>query len=332
METTTIDNELLPAISETGVDTEIQQMLVERFTPFLEQVREWKQKAETLVVTDISQTAEMKMARVARLAIRDIRLDADKTRKELKEDSLRYGRAVQGVYNVIEAAISPIEKHLEEQEKFKEREEAKQRAILKAKREDEAEPLRQYIPYGIDFSEITQEDFNKLINGAKLQRQQAIELAEKAEADRVARLKSEAEERERLRVENERLKSEAEEREKELQDERNKLEQHQRAANIEAARLRKEAEAAAAEQRAEADRLQKELDDKKAAEQRAEADRLAAIESDLSKGDKAKFADLLEDLKSFKTKFEFKSKKYKMLYIAIAELIEKIIVYANQKV
>ena len=58
----------------------------------------------------------MQEARIARLALRDIRIQADKTRKALKEESLRYGKAVQGVYNVIEYLITPIEKHLEERE------------------------------------------------------------------------------------------------------------------------------------------------------------------------------------------------------------------------
>ena len=38
----------------------------EQFIPFFDKAIEWRQKAEALVVTDISQTREMKMAREAR--------------------------------------------------------------------------------------------------------------------------------------------------------------------------------------------------------------------------------------------------------------------------
>lgn len=324
-------NELAVVVQEIAVDNEIQQMLVERFTPFLEQARDWKEKAESLVVTDITQTHEMKMAREARLALREIRLSADKLRKELKEDSLRYGRAVQGVYNVIEAVISPIEKHLEHQEKFKEIYDAQQREALRLLRESLVAEVRQYMIHNINLGEITEEDFNRLWTGAKLQKQAADEAAAKAELERIARNKAEAEERERLRIENERLKAEAEKREAEMEAERMRLIDEQRRANIEAAKAKKEAEEKAAAERRERERIEAELKAKKEAEAQAEAERQAALEAQLAKGDKQKIADLVEDLKNLKTKFEFRSKKYKMLYFSVNELIDKIINYITSK-
>lgn len=328
---TTINNELAVVVSESAVDTEIQQMLIERFTPFLEQASDWKQKAESLVVTDISQTREMKMAREARLALREIRLAADKTRKELKEDSLRYGRAVQGVYNVIEAVISPIEKHLEEQEKFKELYELKQREALRIEREELSKQYREFMIANINLGEITQEDFERLLHGAKLQKEAVIQAKLKAEAEAKAEHERKELERERLRIENEQLKAAAEARERERQAELDRIEQQQRKANIAAAKgvavlvLKAEAE------RKEKERLLAELRAKEEAEARAEAERQAAIEAELSKGDKAKIADLIAELEGLKTKFEFKAKKNKALYLSVIALLEKIIVYINQK-
>jgi hypothetical protein len=284
-----------------------------------------------LIVTDISQVREMKMAREARLALREIRINADKLRKELKEDSLRYGRAVQGVYNVIETNIIPIEKHLEAQEKFKEIYEMQQREALRIEREQLVFDVRQYMFANVNLGEITEEDFQRLWTGAKLQADAAQQAALKAESDRIAKEQAEAQERERLRVENERLKEEAFNREIERRAELDRLEAEQRKANIEAARIRKEAEQKAAEARKEADCLAAELKAKQDAEARAEAERLAAIEADLSKGDKAKIADLVADFRALKTKYEFRSKKYKTLYISVTELIEKIIVYITTK-
>lgn len=338
MNSTKTESPLAVAALETGLEISIQEMLVSRFTPFLEQTAEWRERAESLVVTDINQTREMKMAREARLALREIRINADKLRKELKEDSLRYGRAVQGVYNVIETNISPIEKHLEAQEKFKEIYEMKQREAIRAQREAlriEREALtfdvRDYMILNINLGEITQDDFEKLHNVAKIQKQDADNAAEKAEAERIERMKAEAEERERMRLENEQLKAEAVKRETERRAELDRIEFEQRKANIEAARIRKEADEKVAVERAELERLQSELRAKVEAEQRAEAERIAAIEVELGKGDKAKFDDLISDFRALKTKYEFKSKKHKALYVSVCELIEKIMVYISSK-
>jgi colicin import membrane protein len=327
----TINNELAIVISETQVPDEMQKSLIEYFTPFLEQAADWKEKAESLVVTDITQTHEMKMAREARLALREIRLAADKTRKLLKEDSLKYGRAVQGAYNVIEAAISPIEKHLEEQEKFKELYELQQKEKLRLEREELSKDVREYMIVNINLGEITQTDFERMLNGAILQKQAAEQAAIKAEEDRQARLKEEALEREMLRVENEKLKAAAEEKERETRAELDRLEQEQRKANIAAAKLKKEAEAKLAAEKAEKEKLMAELKAKEEAKAKAELERQALIEAELTKGDKAKIADMIADLEAIKTKYEFKAKKNKILYLAVISLLDKIIVYINQK-
>ncbi len=328
---TEIQNELLPAVSESGVGEAVEQLLIERFTPFLEEAKGWKEKAESLVVTDISQVREMKMAREARLAIREVRINADKARKELKEDSLRYGRAVQGVYNVIESVIAPIEDHLLNQEKFKERYEQLLKAELRAEREKITAPYREYLYANIDLGELIEEDFEKMLNGAKLQKQQADDLAAKVEADRVARIKAEVEERERLRIENEKLKEQAIVREVEMQKERDRLEAEQRKANIEAARVRKEAEAVAEKERIEREKLKAELKAKEDAEAEAEAAKQAAIEAEAAKGDKQKMVDLIAELSSLPLKYSFKSKKHMAIHKAIVDLVSKTVSYAESK-
>lgn len=111
-------NELITEVQKSTVEPTTASMLIESFNPLFQQAKTWKEKAEQLIVTDENQIDKMNDARDARLALKKIRVEADHLRKKLKEDSLRYGKAVQGVYNVIEFLISPIEKHLEEQERF----------------------------------------------------------------------------------------------------------------------------------------------------------------------------------------------------------------------
>lgn len=106
METKEKTNELIKVVDASGLESQTGNYIKEKFLPFFDQAEEWKEKAESLIITDVAQTHEMKMAREARLALREIRVEANKKRIELKQDSLLYGKAVQGVYNVIEDLIA----------------------------------------------------------------------------------------------------------------------------------------------------------------------------------------------------------------------------------
>lgn len=85
-----------------------------------------------------------------------------------------------------------------------------------------------------------------------------------------------------------------------------------------------------AEQAAKA-KLEAELKAKKDAEEKAKLEKEALAEAELSKGDKEKFEDFMKDLEVLKTKYQFKSKKYKGLMTSSAELIEKIISFLKPK-
>lgn len=299
-------SDIVKVIQESGLEKPTAESLQKSFMPFFEKAQEWKTKAETIVVTDESQKAEMALARTARLELKQIRVEADKTRQALKEDSLRYGKAVQGVYNVIEFLIKPIEGYLETQEKFAEIQAANRKAALADLRNTELAPYRDFVPYNLDLGGMSEEDYTKLLNGAKLQLSAKLEAERKAEQERIERAKAEAEERERVRLENERLKVEAAERERQIaaeRVEREKVEAEARAkaeaerkeaeekARIEREKLeaaRKEAEAKAAAERAERERIEAEMKakaEKEAAEKRArdEAERKAKAAPDREK-------------------------------------------------
>lgn len=233
-------NEL--AVIVDGLEKETQQTLLDNFLPLFEKAKDWKEKAEKLVVTDATQLTEMKQARDARLALKEIRVNADKVRKNLKEDSLRYGKAVQGVYNVIEYLIAPIETHLQEQEDFAKIAEAKRKSALKVERESLLQP------FGIttDFyklDEMDEKTFQTLYTNSKTTYEKQIEDAKKAEEERIAREQEEIKERERIRLENERLKEEAKAKEAEAKKEREAFEEKLREENRKAEaknQLRKE--------------------------------------------------------------------------------------------
>lgn len=247
------------------------------FKAAFEQAEKWRVQALAIKVTSIDQKAEMKLARTIRLELKGVRVAAEKTRKALKEDALRMGKAIDGVNNLLLAAVVPLEKHLEEQEQFGERLIEAERQATLARRTAELAPYLsegQIIP-ALDV--MSAEQFADYLEDAKTLHAAKIEAAKRAEAERIAKEQAEAAERERLRIENERLMKEAAEREKAAKAEREAAEKAQREA---AEKARKEREAIEAKAKAEREAAERELarikaENEKAA--RAEALRQQAL-------------------------------------------------------
>jgi len=201
--------ELSNAAKAENIAPEQIESLQSSFMPFFQQASEWKGKAMAIQVTSIEQKEAMKDARTARLALKGIRVDTEKRRKEMKEESLRKGKAIDGMANVIFYLIEPIEKHLQEQEDFAARLEAKEREETRQLREAEAGPYMAFFPQTIDLATVTDNDFARLLNGAKLQKQAADAERKRQEDEATEKVRIESEAREAMRVENELLRQEA---------------------------------------------------------------------------------------------------------------------------
>lgn len=226
----TIEVTEVPAISplETAivnVSAENKAAIKTSFQSFLDESAEWKAKADALVITSEDQIAEMKEARTARLALVKIRTAADKTRKDLKDESTKYGNAVQAAYNLIKATIEPIEAHLEKQEKFAEVARLKRETELASERSKLLVQYAAFAPRGLPLGTMSVEDFEMALNGAKLlfdadkkqkaeaeELRKALEASEKEKADQLAALLEQArkEEREKSEKEKAELREKAE--------------------------------------------------------------------------------------------------------------------------
>ncbi len=172
------ENQLQTIVKDSGLEPAKATVMLEKFQNYFEIAAEWEQKANAIVVTNAEQTAEMQMAKAGRLFLREKRIAVEKTRKELKEQALREGKAIDGIANVLKALIVPIEEHLKKQEDF---------VVIR----EEAEKAK-----------ILQEILDK---------READRIAqEKAEAEAIA------EEQKRIKIENEKLKADAEKREKKI--------------------------------------------------------------------------------------------------------------------
>jgi colicin import membrane protein len=275
--------------------------LREAFAPHFQKVHEIAAQAATV------KPDEPKKARAARLALREVRCAAENTRKAQKEDSLRRGKAIDGIYNVLEYQVVPMEQALQQIEDAEEIRERNRKAALAA---DRSEKLRPFMdPTHMSLGEMDEQAFDLLLSGARTAHQNKIdqEAREKAQreaderkaaADRAAKEEADRVERERLKAENERLAKEAEQRraEQEAKDREAAAERQRLAAQAEADR--RKAEIAEAEARrlrdaamAEAVRLADEKAAKEKAEQEAKAKAARAPE-------KAKVAKLAADIRA----------------------------------
>lgn len=268
-----MDNQLQVILNEQKIVGDSAKSLIEAFgAPFTEAgdiIRTYKE----IVVTDESQTDIMAIAKEKRLSLKRIRTGVESKRKELKEDSLRIGKAIDGVARYIKENIEPAEEYLELQEKFAEIKKAERLAKIKA---DRVEKLMQYTDdismYNID--NLEDETFEFLLAKVKKEYDDKI-AAEKAESERLA--KEEADriaEQERIVAENAKLRKEAEEKEIALAIERKKEADKQ--AKIDAER-QKELEAERAKVEVERAKLQaiedaKRAEDEKLRKEQAEAE------------------------------------------------------------
>ncbi len=281
--------EALQIINETGVEQSTATQLRTAFNDMFANADKWLAQAKAIKVTDISQTREMKMARELRLTIRQIRCDAENTRKRLKADALAKGKAIDGIANVLKALIEPVEAHLQEQEDFAKRVEEQKREELRQARNLAIMPYSEFFSMspGFDLSAMSQEQFDAMLEGLKMKKDAKESAERKMEELRLAeeeRLRKESEEKARL---------EAEQREKErLERERLLKEAQDKAAEEAKKRLEVERKAKAEREKAEADRKKSEAEQ---AEIRAKAEKEATEAKAKADAEKAKIQAKLDE-------------------------------------
>ena len=283
----------------TDLEPESAMVLRASFDTLFAQAEEWTERARGIRVTSLDQKREMKLARESRLALREIRVKAEHTRKRLKEDSTRRGKAIDGMANIIKALIEPIEIHLLEQETFAERHEQARKSELRSAREEALRALgTDPAPYA-NLGETDEATWAATLQDAKDAHAARAEAAKEAEAVRVEAERIVAEKREAARVAAAREKADRElaaraqaEENARLKTEREAIEaKHatERAAQREAA---ERAEEEARKARAEKERAEQELAAERA---RADAERRAEEERQAAAAAEARAAELAPD-------------------------------------
>lgn len=207
------DSQLAVVVQESGLPESTVKNLMQSFLEDSQKADEIIQEAKNITVTSENQTEIMAKAREKRLLLKNIRVNVEHTRKELKEQSLREGKAIDGMANIIKAIVMPVENYLEKQEKFADIKAAERKANRLAKRIGLLSPFVENTSlYNLD--DMEDEAFDKLLQEAKDAHKARIEAAKKAEAERLAKEEADRKEQERVRQENEKLKAQAAETER----------------------------------------------------------------------------------------------------------------------
>jgi hypothetical protein len=291
-------SELVKVIEAAGLAASTSETLLVSFGGHFCDMQEATSKAANIVVTDENQTAAMKAAKVARLEVKKVRTATENTRKLVKEDALRFGKAVDAVAGMIRGECEKVETRLEECETYAERAEAKRAEVRRIERATKLMPFGTDVRF-FDLGGMSDEAWDNLFTRER-EAFEGRQAKAREQEEAAKREKAELEAREtKLREENARLRAEVAERELKAKAEREANE----------AQLRAEREKIDAERR-EADRVISELnamreeaeaaDRAKAAAEQAQREREErAAQAAADAPDAAKLRALAEQIRTF---------------------------------
>lgn len=202
------NNKLQVILAEQGIEKSDVGKLVEAFGGPFEEAGVILETYQNIKVTDVNDTAGMQKAREARLLLKKARTTVENSRKELKADIVKQGKAIDSVARFVKEEIEPAEQYLQLQEDFAVIAKAEAEAKLKAER---VEKLMQYTDDVslYNFETMTVEQFDNLLATLKSSHEAKLAEAKRIEDERIAKEKKDAEDREAQRQENEKLKAEA---------------------------------------------------------------------------------------------------------------------------
>lgn len=261
------------------------------FAPLYAKAGELIRSVESLSVTDPTQLTEMGQARDARLALRRVRVDADKRREELKAESLRLGSTIQRAYNELAQKIEPMEEKLLGMEQFAQRIEAQRKAETKVKREIELGAFVANLAF-YDLANMPEKDYADLLASSRMAVEKRVADEKAANDARIALAKL---------VEAQRKADD----EKRIEEARwsaaqtAKVQAKLKAERDEAEKARKAAEKVAADAKARADKLAEDARQAKAAEAKKAAAEARAKKKAEKAPDNEKIAECVKRLIEF---------------------------------
>jgi len=302
-----MSNKITVILNEQGIALSDFDKLAQAFGAPYEEAGQVLSTYKNIVVTDVQDVAGMAKAREARLLLKKTRTTIENKRKELKEDIVKQGRAIDTVARLVKEEIEPAEEYLELQENFAKLKLEEEKAKIKAERTEKLLKYTNDISY-YNLDTMSSEQFDTLLANLKNAYEAKLAEAKRLEEQRIADEKAKAEEAERIRQENEKLKAEAEAREKKEAEEkaiRDKAEAERVAeqakkdaeAQAERDRIQAEADAKIEAERKKTEALEQEKRDREAEEARKKAEAEEQARKELLAPDRAKLDKLALEIK-----------------------------------
>jgi hypothetical protein len=255
--------------AEYGLEESKASEIKAMFVPMLSKMEELEAQYNDVLKQEISPET-CQQAKDLRLAYVKVRTGTAEIHKNLKAFYLNGGRFVDAFKNTQAFASGEKEKTLKAIEDHFENMEFERMKKLREARVELLKPYSDIEPLAL--GSMQQDVFDNYLAGVKLAHETKIAAEKKAEEDRLAKEKADAEAREEQRLENIKLKAEAEEKERLVEIERKKnakiLADQKTKADKERADLLAKNEA----ERKEKERLEKQIADKKAADDKAKRD------------------------------------------------------------
>ncbi len=275
------------------VETPEEKDLLQTYSalPELASLKKLINEGKAIRVNSELDVDQMAQAREYRLKLKSARCAVDNKRKELKREYLLKSRAIDGVANILEYVISPVEKHLEKQEKFIEYKREKELDALELDRKAKLGVYIKDVSF-FNLREMSEEGFAQLLDGSKAAYEAQREAELVAAEERARKELEDKEEQERVLQENERLKKESEERD--AAEKARRQEEEKKLASERAAREKAEAEARRIKE--EADRKAKSETDEKERQEKARKAEEAKARKAPDKDKILKLADAVDAL------------------------------------
>lgn len=248
--------------TEYGLTVETAAKIEAQFLPMLEKMTELENEYNAILGLNIEEPKTAKAAKDLRLKYVKIRTATAEIHKAQKDFFLKGGRFVDGWKNAQLFASQGKEESLERIEKHAENMERERLEKLQIERAEMLAPYLMEHDIAPSLSSMQEDVFNAYLTAKKQAFEDRKAAEAKAEVDRIAREKAEAEAREAQRLENIRLKEEADKREAEIEAERARIEAERKAerekAEAEAAKIREENEKKLKAEQAERARIEAE--------------------------------------------------------------------------
>lgn len=162
-----VKEQMTAVIKASELSEENKLSIQMTFAQYVDVINTWKQHVSSLNITDESQIELIETAKEGAKYIKKVRTTIDKIRKETGGEYYKQYKAINNAANLLLGELEPIEESLVEKSKFIENKRKAEKEALNDKRLTLLQPYAEFAVINFDYSDMSEEDFNKTLAGAK---------------------------------------------------------------------------------------------------------------------------------------------------------------------